>query len=39
MAKGNWEDAYNKLYEAFRNYQEAENSCARGCLKYVVKRS
>ena len=22
MAEGNWDDAYNELYEAFRNYQE-----------------
>lgn len=33
MAEGNWEDAYNELYEAFRNYQEAGNSRARDCLK------
>lgn len=39
MADGNWEDAYNELYEAFRNYQEAGNSRARDCLKYVVLAS
>lgn len=39
MAEGNWEDAYNELYEAFRNYQEAGNSRARDCLKYVVVAS
>ena len=33
MAEGNWEEAYNELYEAFRNYQEAGNSRARDCLK------
>eukprot|EP01036_Dinobryon_divergens_P029451 gene29451-38547_t len=39
MAEGNWEDAYNELYEAFRNYQEAGNSRAKDCLKYVVLAS
>lgn len=39
MAEGNWEDAYNELYEAFRNYQEAGNSRAKDCLKYVVVAS
>jgi COP9 signalosome complex subunit 2 len=37
MSEGNYEDAYNELYEAFRNYQEAGNSLrAKDCLKYVV---
>ena len=35
MAEGNWEDAYNELYEAFRNYQEAGNSRAKDCLKVL----
>lgn len=39
MAEGNWEEAYNELYEAFRNYQEAGSSRARDCLKYVVLAS
>mmetsp|Transcript_22304 Transcript_22304/g.30547 ORF Transcript_22304/g.30547 Transcript_22304/m.30547 type:complete len:461 (+) Transcript_22304:72-1454(+) len=39
MAEGNWEEAYNELYEAFRNYQEAGNSRAKDCLKYVVLAS
>jgi COP9 signalosome complex subunit 2 len=39
MAEGNWEEAYNELYEAFRNYQEAGNSRAKDCLKYVVVAS
>ena len=36
MAEGNWEDAYNELYEAFRNYQEAGNSRAKDCLKVYI---
>lgn len=39
MAEGNWDDAYNELYEAFRNYQEAGNTRAKDCLKYVVLAS
>ena len=39
MSEGNWEDAYNELYEAFRNYQEAGNPRAKDCLKYVVLAS
>lgn len=39
MAEGNWEDAYNEFYEAFRNYQEAGYSRARDLLKYVVLAS
>lgn len=39
MAEGNWKEAYDELYEAFRNYQEAGNSRARDCLKYVVLAS
>ena len=39
MSEGNWEDAYNELYEAFRNYQEAGNARAKDCLKYVVLAS
>lgn len=39
MAEGNWEEAYNELYEAFRNYQEAGNARAKDCLKYVVLAS
>jgi COP9 signalosome complex subunit 2 len=39
MAESNWEDAYNELYEAFRNYQEAGNARAKDCLKYVVVAS
>lgn len=39
MSEGNWEDAYNELYESFRNYQEAGNSRARDILKYVVVAS
>jgi len=36
MAEGNWEEAYNELYEAFRNYQEAGNSRAKDCLKVLL---
>jgi COP9 signalosome complex subunit 2 len=39
MSEGNWDDAYNELYEAFRNYQEAGNAHAKSCLKYVVLAS
>ncbi len=39
MAESNWMEAYNEFYEAFRNYQEAGNSRARDCLKYVVMAS
>eukprot|EP01038_Epipyxis_sp_PR26KG_P007651 gene7651-10413_t len=39
MSEGNWEEAYNQLYEAFRFYQEAGNPRARDCLKYVVVAS
>lgn len=39
MTEGNWMEAYNEFYEAFRNYQEAGNSRARDCLKYVVLAS
>jgi COP9 signalosome complex subunit 2 len=39
MSEGNWDDAYNELYEAFRNYQEAGNVRAKDCLKYVVLAS
>ena len=39
MSEGNWDDAYNELYEAFRNYQEAGNPRAKDCLKYVVLAS
>jgi COP9 signalosome complex subunit 2 len=39
MSEGLWNEAYNELYEAFRNYQEAGNSRAKDCLKYVVLAS
>lgn len=39
MVEGNWDEAYNELYEAFRGYQEAGNSHAKSCLKYVVLAS
>lgn len=39
MSEGDWTQAYNELYEAFRNYQEAGNPRARDCLKYVVLAS
>ena len=39
MSEGNWDEAYNELYESFRNYQEAGNIHARNCLKYVVLAS
>ena len=31
-----WSDAYDELFEGFRNYQEAGNPRAKQCLKYVV---
>ena len=39
MAEGNWDAAYNELYESFRNYQEAGNVRAKDLLKYVVLAS
>jgi COP9 signalosome complex subunit 2 len=39
MSEGNWLDAYNEFYEAFRNYQESGNLRAKHCLKYVVLAS
>lgn len=39
MAEGNWMEAYNEFYEAFRSYQEAGNYRAKDCLKYVVLAS
>jgi COP9 signalosome complex subunit 2 len=39
IAEGSYEEAYNELYEAFRNYQEAGNPRAKDCLKYVVLAS
>mmetsp|Transcript_18201 Transcript_18201/g.18258 ORF Transcript_18201/g.18258 Transcript_18201/m.18258 type:complete len:453 (+) Transcript_18201:134-1492(+) len=39
MTEGNWLEAYNELYEAFRAHQEAGNSRAKDCLKYVVLAS
>eukprot|EP01084_Bolivina_argentea_P163092 283777_1 len=36
MSMGQWYNAYNEFYEGFRNYQEAGNSHAKVCLKYVV---
>jgi COP9 signalosome complex subunit 2 len=39
VGSGNWDEAYNELYEAFRNYQEAGNARAKDCLKYVVLAS
>lgn len=39
MLESNWLEAYNEFYEAFRHYQEAGNSRARDCLKYVVLAS
>jgi len=39
MSEGQWIDAYNELYEAFRNYQASGNVRAKTCLKYVVLAS
>lgn len=39
MAEGHWMEAYNEFYESFRAYQEAGNSRAKDCLKYVVLAS
>ncbi len=39
MSMGQWNNAYNEFYEGFRNYQEAGNSHAKVCLKYVVLAS
>lgn len=36
MGDGEWLAAYNEFYEGFRAYQEAGNSRAKDCLKYVV---
>ncbi|DAZ96988.1 TPA: hypothetical protein N0F65_011903 [Lagenidium giganteum] len=36
MEEGQWMLAYNEFFESFRNYQEAGNSRATQCLKYVV---
>jgi COP9 signalosome complex subunit 2 len=40
MMESDWERAYDELYEAFRNFQEAGNTPrAKTCLKYVVLAS
>jgi COP9 signalosome complex subunit 2 len=40
MSEGDWDGAYQELYEAFRNFQEAGNTPrAKTCLKYVVLAS
>lgn len=40
MSEGDWDAAYQELYEAFRNFQEAGNTPrAKTCLKYVVLAS
>ena len=40
MSEGDWDLAYDQLYEAFRNFQEAGNTPrAKTCLKYVVLAS
>ena len=40
MSEGSWDEAYNELYEAFRNFQEAGNTPrAKACLRYVVLAS
>ena len=39
MSESNWDGAYNEFFEAFKSYQEAGNSRARDCLKYVVLAS
>ena len=39
MTEGNWNGAYNEFFEAFKSYQEAGNSRAKDCLKYVVLAS
>uniref|UniRef100_A0A7S2V3G5 PCI domain-containing protein n=1 Tax=Fibrocapsa japonica TaxID=94617 RepID=A0A7S2V3G5_9STRA len=36
MSDEQWSEAYNEFYEGFRAYQEAGNSRAKDCLKYVV---
>ncbi|CEG49528.1 COP9 signalosome, subunit CSN2 [Plasmopara halstedii] len=36
MEMEEWMLAYNEFFESFRNYQEAGNSRATQCLKYVV---
>lgn len=36
---GLWKEAYTELNEAFRAYQEAGNTRAKTCLKYVVVAS
>ncbi len=35
MSEGNWDEAYNELYESFRNYQEAGNLRAK--VTYFVQ--
>ena len=36
MRDANFAEAYNEFYAGFRAYQEAGNSRAKDCLKYVV---
>ena len=36
MSEERWQEAYDEFFEGFRNYQEAGNSRAKDCLKYVV---
>jgi COP9 signalosome complex subunit 2 len=39
LLEGLWLEAYNELFEAFRAYQQAGNTRAKICLKYVVLAS
>jgi COP9 signalosome complex subunit 2 len=39
MADGNWSDAYNELFASFLAYQEAGDTRAKSCLKYLVLAS
>jgi COP9 signalosome complex subunit 2 len=36
MSEERWKEAYDEFFEGFRNYQEAGNTRAKDCLKYVV---
>jgi len=40
MSEGHWDDAFDELNEAFRNFQQAGNNArAKTCLKYVALAS
>ena len=39
MIEGQWVDAFNELFEAFRSFQQVGNARAKTCLKYLALAS